>query len=335
VTALHPHARRSDPAAAPWTGPTRPYDLVKEFVVALLTVSLLTVALAALFSSPDDRPVTLARWANANPADFVGTAVSELDGTSGTATYGAPYTHTPGAGQKLGPLPLQRWAGVTIPVDTAHDFVLDPLRGIPADPALSAALTTYTAASATQQQAWSTAYGDALTKAPDNDPARVAPGDYGPVPLLTGRLLALARSGGLDGTIASHGTFYQTDYTTSLLFLADGAYLEDLARAQHLGGDQWGMMNETGRYPGQSWLWLYTFWYQIKPFSTSGNADALVWGLMALLTLALVAVPFIPGVRSIPRIIPIHRLIWRQHYRQQHQATRREQPGPEQAGQDG
>ena len=55
-------------------------------------------------------------------------------------------------------------------------------------------------------------------------------------------------------------------------------------RAQHLGGDQWGMMNETGNYPGQPWMWLYTFWYQVKPFSTSDNADALVWGLMMVLT---------------------------------------------------
>ena len=23
------------------------------------------------------------------------------------------------------------------------------------------------------------------------------------------------------------------------------------------------MMNETGNYPGQPWMWLYTFWYQI------------------------------------------------------------------------
>ena len=65
-----------------------------------------------------------------------------------------------------------------------------------------------------------------------------------------------------------------------LLLLADGAYLEDQARAQQLGGDQWGMMNETGNYPGQPWMWLYTFWYQVQPFSASDNADALVWGLM-------------------------------------------------------
>ncbi len=25
------------------------------------------------------------------------------------------------------------------------------------------------------------------------------------------------------------------------------------------------MMNETGNYPGQPWMWLYTFWYQVPP----------------------------------------------------------------------
>jgi hypothetical protein len=32
--------------------------------------------------------------------------------------------------------------------------------------------------------------------------------------------------------------------------------------------------------------------------------------------LVFVLVPFIPGVRSIPRWIPVQRLIWRDYYRQ-------------------
>ena len=107
----------------------------------------------------------------------------------------------------------------------------------------------------------------------------------------------------------------QGDQTRSLLLLSDGAYLEDQARALNLGGTQWGMMNETGNYPGQPWMWLYTFWYQVPPFSTSDNADAQVWALMMLLSLALLLVPFIPGLRSLPRLIPIHRLVWRDYYR--------------------
>ena len=139
----------------------------------------------------------------------------------------------------------------------------------------------------------------------------MAAGDFGPVPELGAAFLALARSGGLEGSLTSAGTFYGVDATRSLLLLADGAYLEDQARAQNLGGDQWGMMNETGNYPGQPWMWLYTFWYQVPPFSTSDNADALVWGLMMALTLALVLVPWIPGLRSLPRVLGVHRLIWR------------------------
>ena len=297
----------------PWSGPWRPYDIVKEFTVGLVVVALLVGGLAVVFGSPDDQAVTLQRWARAAPADFVATAVGELDGTSGSASYGAPYNHN-GPGQKLGPLALQRWAGVTIPVDSANDFVVDPLRAVPGDAQLTAGLATWDGASPDQRTKWAAAYDDALKAAPDNDPAKVAAGDYGPVPLLAGRLLDLARSGGLDGALLAQGRFYQTDYTKPLLFIADGTYLASLARDQHLAGNQWGMMNETGRYPGQAWLWLYTFWYQVKPFSSSGNADALVWALMMLLTLGLILVPFIPGIRSIPRWVPVHRLIWRSYY---------------------
>ncbi len=146
---------------------------------------------------------------------------------------------------------------------------------------------------------------------PDGDPAKVATGSYGPVPVLASSFLTLADTGGLEGLLTSSSTFYVSNETKPLLLLADGAYLEELARADHHGGDQWGMMNETGNYPGQPWMWLYTCWYQVKPFSTSGNADALVWGLMAILTLIFVLVPYIPGLRSLPRHLGVHRLIWR------------------------
>lgn len=290
--------------------PTRPYDLVKEFVIALLVVTVLTVALAAVLSSPDEKAISLSGWAAAQPADVVATATSELAGTSTSAGYGAPY-NTAGPGQKLGPLALQRWARVRVPGDSARDLVLDPLSRVNGDPGLAAALARYNAASADQQSTWSNAYADALTKAPDGDPSQVAGGDYGPVPALAGGLLTLARSGGLEGALTSGQSFYASNQTKPLLLLSDGSYLADRGQAQHLGGDQWGMMNETGSYPGQAWLWLYTFWYQVKPFSGSGNADALVWGLMALLTLGLILIPWIPGLRSLPRHLGVHRLIWR------------------------
>ena len=83
-----------------------------------------------------------------------------------------------------------------------------------------------------------------------------------------------------------------------------------------MAGDQWGMMNETGSFPGQAWLWLYTFLYQVPPYSSSANADALVWGTMMLLSVLVVFVPFIPGLRSLPRRVKLYRLIWRRHYQE-------------------
>ncbi len=313
MTALAPPPRRHRVTPDSHGFETRHYDLVKEFVVALAVVSALTVLLAAVFSSPDERSITMRGWAQAAPADVVATAAAELAGTSASATYGPPYNHN-AEGQTLLGLPLQKWGGVRIPVNSA-DLVLQPLRAQPPTAGLRAALARWTSAGAQVRQAWASRYADALAKAPGGNPARVRPGNYGPVPALATRFLTVARSGGLEGTLTSSGNFYGGDQTRSLLLLSDGAYLENQARAQQLGGDQWGMMNETGNYPGQPWMWLYTFWYQVPPFSTSDNADALVWGLMAVLTLALMLTPFIPGLRSIPRWIPVHRLIWRDYYR--------------------
>ena len=37
--------------------------------------------------------------------------------------------------------------------------------------------------------------------------------------------------------------------------------------------------------------------------------------MMGVLSLAFILIPFIPGVRDIPRWIPLYRYIWRDHYR--------------------
>ncbi len=306
-----------DPAA-PWPGRYVRYDLVKELVVALGAIAALTVVLTVLFSSPDLQPTTIQSWARANPGDFVTTAVTELDRTSEIATYGPPYNHTPDAAQKLGPISLQEAAGVHIPIDTATEFVIDPLRSVPGDPRLKAALAAYQAAPPRSQKAWTAAYESGLEGARFRGAAVVLPaGRYGPVPTMMTSLLGLAKSGGLDGDLlAGDHRFYQTNYVKPLLFLAAGSYFEERASGQHLLGTQWGMMNETGSYPGQVWLWLSTLWYQIEPFKSSENGDALVMALVGLLSLAFVCIPFIPGLRTLPRHLRLYRAIWRDHYRE-------------------
>jgi hypothetical protein len=315
----------------PWAGPYAPYDLVKELCIAVALIGALAVLLAILFSSPDDRPSTLAQWARQKPADFVTAAVKELDGTSPTAEYGPPYNHN-GEGQHAAFIHLQKWLGVSHPIETANDFVIGPLKTSPNDPALRSALSQYQVAGEKQQKGWAEAYAKPLEefataeeekKTPPKSvtvdeatgTVRVSTAGAGPVPAMMDSLLALAKSGGLDGSLLTSRQFFQTDYTKPLLLMADGGLLAERAEEQHLLGGQWGMMNETGSYPGQTWLWLYTLWYQVEPFKSSENADILVMIVMGVLSLAFVAIPFIPGVRDLPRWVPIHRLIWREYYR--------------------
>ena len=299
-----------------WRGGYRPYDIVKEGCIALALVAALAVLLTILFSSPDEKPSTVASWAHSDPVDFVTTATTQLDGSSTTGGYGPPYNHA-SSGQHILFIRPAKWMGVKIPIDTAQDFVLAPLRSINGQPSLQSAISSYENASAKQQGDWTTAYEKGLGKAKANSDGSITvpAGNYGPLTTMMPALLSFAQAGGLDGALLTSKQFYQTDYTKPLLFMADGGVLSGRAQAEHLLGSQWGMMNETGSYPGQVWLWLYTFWYQIKPFSTSANADILVMAVMTVLSIALILIPFIPGVRDIPRWIPIYRLIWRNHYR--------------------
>lgn len=299
-------------AARPWGGTLREYDLFKELTVALVVVGLITVLVSAVLGSPDEPSITLKSWAVAAPNDFIATATGELGGTSETAGYGPPYNATPDATQKIAAFDPQTWSGVQIPIDTAQDFVLDPLSALPNPPA---ELSAWTGATDQERLGWTAAYSAALAQAPDNDPAQMGAGDYGPVPALTDALLLMARQGSLDGVLQSRDAFYNFDYTRGILFLGDGTYFPDLAAGQHLTGDQWGMMNETGNTPGQSWLWLFSFWYQVEPFASAPNADLLVVLVMLVLSVLLMLVPLIPVLRDIPRWVPVHRLIWRDYYK--------------------
>jgi hypothetical protein len=302
-----------------------PYDLIKELSIAMVGVIVLVLVLSVVLSSPDVPSVTIQSWAKADPVDFVTTATGELAGTTDVASYGPPYNNGSGSVQTWGFLDPQEWAGVHIATNAANDFVIEPLtQSTVGDSGLASALSTYREAAGSQQTTWLTNYATALgTATVGGDGSVVVPGgQYGPVPVLMDRMLTLARSGGLDALLLTSNHFYQTDFSRALLFLDDGGYIGTLAQDQQLTGSQWGMMNETGRYPGQAWLWLYTMWYQIPPFTSdtgflginAGNADLGVVGVMLLLSLLLILVPFIPGLRDIPRWIPVHRLIWRQHY---------------------
>lgn len=304
--------------AAPWRGKTKRYDILKEGTIALIFVFVLTIILSLFMGSPDEPPLTFKGWAVSNSDNFYATAVQELAGTSGTATYGAPYNQA-SDGLNVGPLWLQKWAGVAHPIDSVNDFVITPLSTQVTSVEIASALATWKSATNTQKQRWATAYDDAITKA-EGKISNVPAGAYGPVPSLAQGLTDMAKGGALDAALLSQGGFFQTDNTKQILFFGDGAYLDDAGTAANMQGGTWGMMNETGRYPGQAWLWLYSFWYQIPPFTNGdskpigANADAYILVIMGILSLGLVLIPVIPGIKTLPMRIPIHRGIWRQYY---------------------
>src|SRR5487761_598730 len=304
VTARGRLRRRAIAAAvaAPWRGPNRRYDILKEGTIAAAVVLALTLGLAVVLSSPAVPPVTIATWARVAPADFLATAASELNGTSETATYGPPYNNQNGSVQQLLFSP-QTIPGITQPVNAAQDFVLGPLDTLAAtDPGVAAPLATYRAAPAAQQLKWANAYGSAVAQVKFVNGSPVVPAaNDGPVPALMAGELTLARSGGLDTDLLSQQPFYGTNFTKPLLFIEDGAYFATKATALGLTGSQ----------PGQPWLWLYTLWYQVPGWTNSANIDMIAVYMTGAATILLLCVPFIPGLRDIPRLIPVHKLIWR------------------------
>jgi hypothetical protein len=308
-------ARAAD--AAEWRGPRRRYDLIREATAATAVVVAVTIALAGTLSSPDVAPVTVRTWATAAPGDFLATAAAELAGTSETATYGPPYNNASGFVQRI-IVSWQRLAGVRERIDPAQAFVLTPLSTFAVgNPTLASALVSYRAAAKSQQVKWATNYGNGLGKATIvNGTPKLPAGDYGPLPTMLAAELTMARAGGLDAALLAKQPFYGTNFTKPLLFLEDGTYFGAQAQAQHLQGNQWGVMNETGSYPGQPWLWLYQLWYHLPGFRDSANVDLIAVYLTGAATLLLLLVPFVPGLRSVPRWLRVYRLIWRPYYRE-------------------
>jgi len=295
----------------------KPYDLLREGIIVLTMAIIVVVVLAAVFGSPDYPPVRGEDVANLQPLAYLETSANILAGNHSVQDYGPPYTSDTENAQSLYGVAPATWFGVTIPVDPSQDLILQPLQRVAVlNSGVAAALNTYETASADQQQTWVSAYLDALDGATEqNGVLSVPPGDYGPVATMMNGMLALGRAGLLEGALTSSDRLpYSLDYTKSMLFFLDDVDAS-VADKLDMAGDQWGISNETGRYPGAWWLWPYTFLYQIRPMSSSDNADLEAVGIFTAAFLLLLLTPFIPVVNRMPRVLRIHRLIWRDWYR--------------------
>lgn len=304
-----------------------PYDLVRELTLSVLGIGALVLILSVIFSTPDVPPLSAKQVVYQDPLLLVQTELRELGGQSSIALYGPPYNHQNGSLQGFGWFSPQSWAGVQLPLDTAKVDVIKPLRLVAIiDPVLKGALQTWEKASTIKQTVWIHNNEKALKASSIVDNQIILPNSmrdaYGPVPEMSNAYLKLAKTGLLEAAIdGEDGSAPLINRTKSILLFemhVDAAY----ATQFNLLGQDWGVIQETGNYPGAVWLWYYTLLYQIPPYNTSPSADLLVVLTVILTTGILLFIPFIPGLRSIPRWLGIYKLIWRSYYREQRQKGR-------------
>ena len=345
-----PRAKRHPPGT--WTGAEHRYDLIAEGTVAVVLVAVLCIVAAILWGSPNGglthpgapaspagQAFSARYWDTNDPSDLAQTAVQELLGGSGTAGYGPPFNTTTDASQEfLGIKPAEiakSIFGLTLPINTANDFVLAPVSQLvaPYNLVVAAAVSRYKAAggnlapgvpanevASAQQATWLNNYANALAKPTATFTATsvtVPPGNYGPVPVIIRAELLIAHNGGLDGYFEGSDQQLSTNTTNGTMFFSDGSLWGNIATAQGVAGDQWGVMNELWNYPGQVWLWLYSGMYQIPALNPSNNANLdLDVGLLMILFGFLLPMfaPWIPVINRIPRWIPLYKIIYRQYY---------------------
>jgi hypothetical protein len=350
--ATHTNTRTRRHPLRTWQGPERRYDLVAEGTIAVIAVALLCVLAAILWGSPDGgltypggppspagQAFSAKYWDANDPSDLAQTAVQELLGGTTTAGYGPPFNTTTGASQQIIGIKPAEIAkaifGLTLPINTANDFVLAPVSQLvaPYSPAVAAAVSRYKAAggdlapgaSASQvasarQATWLNNYATALSKPSAKftpTSVTVPPGNYGPVPVIITAELLTAHNGSLDGYFQGSQQQLGTNTTLGTMFFSDGSLWGTIASAQGVAGDQWGVMNELWNFPGQVWLWLYAGMYQIPALNPSNNAnlDLDVGLLMVLFGFLLpMFAPWIPVINRIPRWIPLYKIIYRKYY---------------------
>jgi hypothetical protein len=335
-----------------WNGGRRPYDLLKEITVSGFVVLVVVIGMSVLFASPDPPPAAFAEWSAQGTGDFVATTLAEIDGTSLSATYGPPYQTTAqnGSTQGFGPLSPEKWLGQAIPIDTWTNYVVFPLKSL-GQPQVDSAIKAWDDASESQQNDWVTAYTAALKSATFKDgQADVPSGAYGPLNTLVQAQLAMARTGALDAALLANQNqtqqgkpvWYANDQTFALMYFGDsgqggagpqcatppqavpadgGCWYYNLAVSNaaprfggYLAGGTWGIVNEVGNWPGAWWLVPYDIWYQFGP-GLGANADLWAMVATAVVSLPFLFLPWIPGLRDIPKASRVYRLMWSDYYK--------------------
>ncbi len=291
-----------------------PEDFVKHLLSTLGIVVVVVLLASILFNLPEKQPLTIKTYATQNPVAFEQMALRALDGQGQIANYGPPYNNGTASVQS----PMQTAVGVIHPINAATDFILKPLTmAASINPSIAPALHAFNSASPAQQTKWENAYTTALNKGVyKNGVVVTQKGNYGPLPALMNDTLALGKSGLMSGALMRNGAVTtRFDNQNYLLFL-QGAPLQNAPQTQSLAGANWGIIHPAvNGYPAAWWMTIPTWIYQWPFVANSSAPDATALAIGFVFWLALAFTPWIPGLNKLPRYLGVHRLIWKDFYR--------------------
>ena len=283
-------------------------------IIALVLFVAVTV-LAFAIGSPNAPRETIAGATKADPGGCVLAFAHELAG-AGNSAQNAEEFGVGNPAQVFVLRPLKSALPTLGTVTVANMPTLQPSE-------VRAAVNAYDAATPTQRLAWATDYHhavDALAPmerggaemegsepSPDFMKIGTLHGHFGPVPTLVESDVLLAQTGYLQQYLEAVEPGHSFHLTN--IWLYDHPELLKTAVDEGLTDDQWGMVKERGFSVGPWYLVIPAVIHIYLPSGITGKGFVL-WNVLFALLL-LFAVPLIPGVRDLPRILKLYRFIYR------------------------
>ena len=272
-----------------------------KYPIIALALAIVLGILGVFAGSPNSPRATIAKTSQQDPGGAALAFTEELAGMSASAANEKEFG--------LGP--------------PGEVFVTGPLRSFA--PLLggnvSAALSQYQSAPASQQAAWAGNYLTALGKitpssmeggmetamSPDYSKIGTLRGDFGPVPTLVRTDVQLAQGGHLEQYLEGRDPGHTLHLVT--IWLYDHPKMLNDAVANGLTDDQWGMVKERDYNVGPWYLIIPAIIHVKFPQGVTGTGFVL-WNLAVALIFIFV-LPLVPGIRSLPRLLRLSRLIAR------------------------
>jgi len=247
---------------------------------------VLILGLAQIFPSPFIKPDTIQSIASADPKLAAQTLMDEYNHSSDTATYLDnidPYTYN------------TRNIYIQAPYDQLSNLLHTPNL-----------MQKFNAEPAAKQTAQAKAAQDYFD---NNYPAKDSTNN---LLISVVSTLTNAAGAGVYEPLLNSASPSGDQTTYAIRFLSDTGVLDNQAQALGITTDQYGMLREEkGHLPPGAW-WLAPIGlldHTVLASDNNGDRDGAI--ILGLLSLLLIAFPFIPGLNQLPDKLKVYKLIWR------------------------